>query len=344
MEAAPDLVAEFENWWQKADVLNVDYRSGKQGWLETWGYKDIADVDTIEYGTYCKVFIDYYQHNGEKCALKYVSGSTSQMIELYYEYKTHLALWNKYKENNETPRVIKPLWIKKICFNRGFHCPTLAIGLERFDKTMFDYISQHKGDTDDSRRWKCEIIAELKKAHVEWDFSHRDCHIQNIAILNDDWRLYDLGMSKIVGYEPYHPRGGRAFYDYNEFTSAEHDERILRFSWNAYGDHDDWVAEQHKKLAASSPTKWKKNCPVVVKGHPLADKGSFLFVSEDGNVVVDLEVPETTKIKTITSKIRPPTEYKEVVPGYKISCPFRRDNVLPDVMAEHYYYYFPGLK
>mgnify|MGYP001046691852 CR=1 FL=1 len=342
--AAPDRVNEFDNWWQNEDIMNIDYRSGRKGWLEKWNFKGIADRDTTHEGTYCKVFKDYYQNNGELCAIKYLCGTKEQMIELYFEYKTHEALWNLYKSNDMKPRVIKPLWIKKICFNRGFHCPTLAIGLERFDKTMWEYLRENMGDTDDSRRWRGEIIQELKRAHKDWDFSHRDCHLQNIAVVGNDWRLYDLGMSKVCGYEPYTPKCGAAFYEYNEFTSAEHDERILRFSWNAFGDKDEWVEQQRKKLARSPPTKWKTNCPVVVKGHPLAENGSFLFISEDDNIVVDLDVPETIKIKEIKSKIRPPTKYEEVVPGYKLSCHFKRENVLPDIMAEHSHYYFPGLK
>jgi hypothetical protein len=340
--AAPDLVEEFENWWQNEETLNIDYR--KKSFLKQWNYKDIADRDTLQHGTYCKVFQDYYQHDGEKCAIKYLTGTKTQMIELYFEYKTHLALWNLYTENNMTPRVIKPLWIKKVCFNRGFHCPIVAIGLERFENTMYEYLKHNNGDTNDSRRWKKEMITELKRAHKDWEFSHRDCHLMNIAIVNNDWRLFDLGMSKVSGYEPYKPKGGSAFYEYNEFTSAEHDERILRFSWNAYGDSDEWVQQQQQKMARSSPSLWKKNCPVVVKGHPLADNGSFIFVSEDGNVVVDLDVPETTKIKEITSKLRPPTKYEEVVPGYTLSCHFKKENVLPDILAEHIHYYFPGLK
>ena len=72
--------------------------------------------------------------------------------------------------------------------------------------------------------------------------------------------------------------------------------------------------------------------------------GTFCFISEEGNVVVDLDVPETTKIKKITSKLRPSTKYEEVVPGYKLTCHFKKKDVLPDVLAEHAHYFFPGLK
>ena len=210
--AAPDLVKEFENWWQNEEILNIDFRSGSRGggtFFKQWNYKGIADKDTICKGTYCNVFKDYYQQDGKKCAVKYTNGNREEMLELYFEYKTHLALWNLYKNNNMVPRVIEPLWIKKICLNRGFHCPPVAIGFERFDQTMWEYLMEHKGDTDDSRRWKKEMITELKRAHKVWEFSHRDCHLMNIAVVNNDWRLFDLGMSKVSGYEPY--QGASAF-------------------------------------------------------------------------------------------------------------------------------------
>ena len=126
----------------------------------------------------------------------------------------------------------------------------------------------------------------------------------------EEWKLYDLGMSILKGYEPYKPENGKAFYEYKEYTTAGHDERILRFSWDAFGDDDEWVELEKKKIVRSEAKFWKKNCPIVVKGHPLAENGTFLFVSNEGNVVVDLDVPETTKIKTITSKLRPPTTDK----------------------------------
>ena len=47
--------------------------------------------------------------------------------------------------------------------------------------------------------------------------------------------------------------------------------------------------------------------------------------------------------KTITSKLRPPTKYEEMVPGYRLTCHFKKKDVLPDVFAEHSQYYFPSL-
>ena len=76
--AAPDRVNEFDNWWQNEDIMNIDYRSGRKGWLEKWNFKGIADRDTTHEGTYCKVFKDYYQNNGELCAIKYLCGTRNK--------------------------------------------------------------------------------------------------------------------------------------------------------------------------------------------------------------------------------------------------------------------------
>ena len=342
MEESPDLLKEFNDWYEDAEMFDITYRKG-EAWLKKWNYKNIANSETMVRGTYCKVFKDYYDENGNLISVKYTTGSKETMIELYFEYKCHLALWNMYQQNNIKPKVIKPLWFKKITLNRGGHCPTVAMGLERFDCTLWEYLKCNEGDTDVSRAWRKEIIDELKRTYNEWGFSHRDCHIQNIGIVNNEWKLYDLGMSILKGYEPYKPENGKAFYEYKEYTTAGHDERILRFSWDAFGDDDEWVELEKKKIVRSEAKFWKKNCPIVVKGHPLAENGTFLFVSNEGNVVVDLDVPETTKIKTITSKLRPPTKYEEMVPGYRLTCHFKKKDVLPDVFAEHSQYYFPSL-
>ena len=59
MEESPDLLKEFNDWYESAEMFDITYRKG-EAWLKKWKYKNIANSETLVRGTYCKVFKDYY--------------------------------------------------------------------------------------------------------------------------------------------------------------------------------------------------------------------------------------------------------------------------------------------
>ena len=62
MEESPDLLKEFNDWYENAEMFDITYRKG-EAWLKKWKYKNIANSETLVRGTYCKVFKDYYDEN-----------------------------------------------------------------------------------------------------------------------------------------------------------------------------------------------------------------------------------------------------------------------------------------
>lgn len=334
---------EFEDWWNDEKILSITLRRTRH--LKSFNYKNIIDLSSSISGTYCDIYQDYYQEDGIPIAIKYVYyHKPEKLIALWQEYKIHKQIYDSYIEEGLEPKVIKPLWIKKIAFNNGLHCPVLAIGLERLDETIYEYLKKVKGDNAQSRKWKQEIIQELKRLREKYNFCHRDCHISNVGIVKNNWKMFDFGMSIFNGQTPYLTDCDNVnFYYTNSLPSETFDERILRFSWNEHGDNDEWVTYELKKIANSPLKYWSEGMNVVVHGHPLTKKGTYSFSTEKGNVVVSLDIPEKKEKRKINLKYMPTTEYESSVPRHTLNCEFKRKDVLPDITNNFIHYFLPLL-
>lgn len=334
---------EFENWWNDEKILSVTLRRSKH--LKSFDYKNIIDLSSSVKGTYCNVYQDYYQEDSIPVAIKYVYyNKPEKLIALWQEYKIHKQIYDSYIEEGLEPKVIKPLWIKKIAFNHGLHCPVLAIGLERIDETIYEYLKKVKGDNTQSRKWKQEIIQELQRLREKYNFYHRDCHICNVGLVKNNWKMFDFGMSIFNGQTPYLTDCVNVnFYYNNSLPSKIFDERILRFSWNEYGDNDEWVVYELKKIAKSPLKYWSEGMSVVVNNHPLAKGGTYSFVTKKGNIVVSLDISEKKEKRKINFKTMPSTEYENSVSGYTFDCEFKRKDVLPDITNRFIHYFLPLL-
>lgn len=333
---------EFGNWWNDLKIESVTMRLPHH--LKSFDYKNIIDSSSLVKGTYCNVFKRYYQEDHTVIAIKYTSfHNKEKLIALWQEYKIHKKIYDSYIEENLEPKVIQPLWIKKIALNNGLHSPFLAIGLERIEETVYDYLLKNKGDNSQSRKWKEDIIQELKRLREKYKFYHRDCHINNVGIVQNTWKIFDFGMAIFKDVMPYIGNGSNVnFYWNNSLPSNIFDERILRFSWNEYGDNDDWVTYELKKIAKSSPKYWTEGMFVVVKNHPLTKNGKFSFITEKGNIVILLEIPGK-KEKTLNLKTAPSAEYESTLTGYTLECEFKKEDVLPDITQTFIHYYLPLL-
>jgi len=343
-EFTKDIQEQYYKWWQETETISVPCRPSNH--VKDWINNDtgVINASTHTTGTYSHVWTDYHQPDGTVCAIKAPMGSSPEVcMQLFQEYKIHCAVYDKYIEEGLTPRVIKPLWLKAIAFNNGVACPTMCMGLERIDCTIYEkLVDQGRKDNDTTRRWKKEIVNELARVGKEWDFFHRDCHLMNMAVVNNDWKFFDLGMSIAFDMEPF--PGGNPFYNWGLKPQLTHDKRLLLFSWNAFGDDNPWVEEEKKRLENCPKRYWKKDMQVIVKGHPQATTGTFEYIDTRGGVVVELWVPTSTKTITIKSKLRPPSTYETTEGGHSLCCVFKPTHVKPDVSAEHIHYYFPTYK
>jgi|SaaInlV_130m_DNA_2_1039683.scaffolds.fasta_scaffold00950_5 hypothetical protein len=340
-EITTRIQEEFKAWWQKEKIVSIPLRvdTHVKDWLDN--STGVINASTHTKGTYSHCWTDYHQPDGTIVAIKSPLGSTlDKRCQLYQEYKIHCAVYNRYIEEGIEPRVIKPLWIKKIAFNNGVASPSFCIGFERIDCTIYEKLVEQKGDNDTTRRWKKEIVDELSRVGKEWGFFHRDCHLMNMAVVNNDWKFFDLGMSIAFGMDQY--QNANPFYDWGLVPVKTHDQRILLFSWDGFGDKDNWVTQERKRLEKVPKRFWKRDMPVVVSGHPTATTGVFEYIdTATGGIVVEIWVPTSTKIITIKSKIRPPSTYETTEGGHSLTCIFRAEDVRPDTSAEHNHYYFP---
>ncbi len=340
-EFTKEIHDEYYDWYKNAKSISVPLRPSNhvKSWLNN--PTGIINASTHTTGTYSHVWTDYHQPDGTICAIKSPMGDAPEkQMQLYAEYKLHCKVYEKYIEEGLTPKVIKPLWLKLIAFNNGVACPTMCMGMERIDCTIYEkLIEQGRQDTDMTRRWKKEIVEELARVGKEWEFFHRDCHLMNMAVVNNEWKFFDLGMSIAFDMEPF--PGGNPFYKWGLKPKLTHDKRLLLFSWDAFGDDDDWVEKEKLRLENAPKRFWKTDMPVIVKGHPQANGGTFEYVDTRGGVVVEIWVPTSTKTITINSKIRPPSTYETTEGGHSLSCIFKAKDVKPDVGAEHIHYYFP---
>ena len=339
-----NLHREFTDWWQNEKCEDYLARIDRQ--LHAWDYKSIVNYSKRETGSHARVFPDCYDENGKMFAMKLpLHRDMHGKFELYVEYKIHKRIYELCGTENN--RFIKPLWIKKVTFNRGFHTPDMAIGFERIDSTFYEHIMSQKSRGSEQQRdeifkWKDEIISTLKKLHTEYGFFHRDCHLSNIAIVDNDWKFFDLGMSRVDDCEPVN--GG--FYRKGCVPSLVHDERIFRSSFSSVLklEKDEWEKAEDYIIVKSDAISWESNMPVVVFGHPQSENGTFQFITESGAIVVDLDVHENTKVVEVKSKINPTTKYVKQSENKCLTCHFKKKNVLPDVLNHYVYYYIPTLK
>ena len=334
---------EFMEWWN--DEKLEDYLARTSSHLKKWEYKHIINYSKQEKGSNAKVFTDCYDENKSRFAMKIPTHNDDMgRLAIYVEYKIHKKIYDLCGDENN--RFIKPLWLKKVTFNRGFHAPTIAIGMERFDNTLYEYVCHQKEKEkygDELFKWKEEIIVELKRLHSEYSFFHRDCHASNIAIIGNDWKFFDLGMARIDDWEPI----STGFYRQGIIPALAHDERIFRSSFSSIlrVEKDEWEKAEDYKIVKSDPKYWEYNMPVVVNGHPQSENGTFDFVNDSGSIVVELEVEENTKVVNIRcGKLMPGTKYVKAPVKKTLVCHFKRENVLPDVLNPHVYYYMPTLK
>lgn len=336
-----ELKQEFIQWWQDEKIVSVPVRTKEH--LKAWKFKNVIDSSSKTHGTYCDVYQTYYQEDGSIVAIKHTNYSDyDKMTALWQEYKIHKAVYDLYIKEGKEPKVIKPLWIKKIAFNNGVHCPSLCMGLEKIDETMYDYLRRNKTDTVDSVRWKHEIITELKRLNLQYKFSHRDCHINNIALCNNNWKLFDFGMAILGDLFPFFcPDYSTSFYgNEKNLPTNIFDERILRFSWSGHGLKDQWVNYELKKIAASPSQFWTPSMPVVLKNYKAAQNGKYSFTDENGNIGVEIELVE--KQQCIKLKTTPKSNYKNST-TVKKTIIFKKTAVLPDITHIFIHYYVPLL-
>ena len=200
--------------------------------------------DHVTTGTYCKIYKKCYgEEHSPPFVLKTIKSKNAKYdVDLYVEYCIHVELYNTYK--GQKARCPKPLWLKYVQFNGKE--TKLAFAMEPFDTTLYNYIKRNKGETTKTRQWKDEIIQELNRLRTKHQFYHRDLHLNNIGVLNDDWLIFDFGMSMIHSLQPYYGNNQVVSYEKDETPSDEHDERQLRWSWACYGDRDSEYIKQLK--------------------------------------------------------------------------------------------------
>jgi hypothetical protein len=317
----------YTQWKKKAVTIPMLMRNVRD--VDKKEELTVAIVDNMQSGSYCKVFPECYDNSSDRFAIK-ISKRSRKLddIQLFSEYMIHQKLYSAYVSSGEAPKIVKPLWLRMVRFNGG--PPVLGFAMECFDETLFQYLERHRGDTENSRRWKQEILAELRKTHKAWGFYHRDLHTANVGVVNDNWVLFDFGMSLIGEYQP-HNGNSVGFYDNGEVPSARHDERVLRFSWSQTGDKDsEYVAEEKKKIATSDVSTWKKNMPVVIANHPRAKSGMYLWEEANNTLLVEMYIKNLKRKRHSNHST--------------LCCSFTKKDIQPDLSHEHICYFVPTLK
>lgn len=104
--------------------------------------------------------------------------------------------------------------------------------------------------------------------------------------------------------------------------------------------NETYMKEQYTKIGKSDPSIWEQHIPVVLKNHPYAKNGYFLYVEEDGKLLIEMKV----KVNTIKRRKIGLTDIKTGrIEDTTIHCSFKREDVLPDVLYEFIHYYVPKL-
>lgn len=298
---------EFDEWFQDAPITDIKFRPVEH--LVGWNHTNIVNTRESEDGSYSTVYTEYWE-TPEKCyALKMADFYDKQALTcLYREYKIHKKMYDLYPEH-----VIKPIWMKKCTMNNGQASHMLFLCMERFDETLYKYLEREK-ETETSRKWKQEILETIRDMESKHGFQHRDLHINNIGLLNGKWKLFDFGMSYCNGIVDDFYSG---FWSRGSVISSTFTERTLRFSWICWGDPDNWVDYEMKKMGQCSDEYWTQDMPVVIKNSDIHTRGKIIF--------------KTTHKTWLVS-----TESKKEVE-------FVREDLLPDLTYKFIHYFLPGL-
>ena len=324
---------EFDTFYRDAKTYRWLLRKENDGREE----KNLILYHDRKKGSYSNVYPTTFDENGNKVAMK-VLRKTDRIsdLTLFYEFKLHKALYDKYIECKMEPKCVKPLWLRWIRFN-GAH-RVLCMGMEPFDATFFEHLLKHGKHS--LKKFKSEILNELIRLNTTWNFFHRDLHISNVGMKNDKWLLFDFGMSIYNEYEPYQTND-LAFYPKHSIPSLSHDKRLFLFSWHTNIEKDDdYYNGEIKKIASSDVDEWSHNMPVLLKNHPLTENGIFLYEEEDGKLLIELNVSMNTikKRRIGNTCIKTGGMEKKI-----IHCSFNKEDVLPNITYEYIHYYVPTL-
>ena len=260
-----DWVSKFFSWKTKNedDIKYMFLRNSIDSSM--FKIEHVAMSDHVTTGSYCKIYKKCY---GKESTPPFVlktnkSNNAKYDIDLYAEYCIHVELYNTYKD--QKARCPKPLWLKYVSFNGKQK--KLAFAMEPFDTTLYNHMKYNGGETDKTRQWKDEIIQELNILRTKYQFYHRDLHLNNIGVHNNDWLIFDFGMSMIHSLQPYYENNQIVSYEKDEIPSDEHDERLLRWSWACYGDRDrEYIKQLKNQIKTCEVSKWKANMPVIIQG------------------------------------------------------------------------------
>ena len=322
---------EFDEWWQNEECFDIRFRPLHQ--CHEWNYTNVCNHEAKCNGSYSTVYTQYWQDPNTRLALKTAQFHDKEGLTcLYREYKIHKMMYDLYPQY-----VVKPVWFKKITVNNGVVSPMAVMALEYFEGTLYDYLAANKGDTDVSREWKKEIISVIKEMYDKHGFAHRDTHINNIAIFNNtSWKFFDFGLAYSDNMVDSFYSG---FFKAGMKPSATFTERTLRFSWCTHGDDDEWVPYELKKIGKCDSKYWGEGMDVVIKNHPLADRGDLLYKTSNGTWLVRAHVPSSQRtLKHITM---PPTTIKRS--ARFVECEFMEGELLPDVTSNFIHYYLSSL-
>ena len=129
---------EFMEWWN--DIDSEDYLARTSSHLKKWDYKHIINYSEQEKGSNAKVFTDCYDEDKNRFAMKIPTHNDDMgRLQIYVEYKIHKKIYDLCGDKNN--RFIKPLWIKKVTFNRFKNKKTLKRNLQKISNEKTHHIN-----------------------------------------------------------------------------------------------------------------------------------------------------------------------------------------------------------
>ncbi len=328
-----DWESQYAPFYREAETYSWLLRKVNDGREE----KNLILYHDRKTGSYSRVYPTTFDENGNKIAMKVLKRSDRiDQISLFAEYTIHKALYDKYIECGMQPRCVKPLWLRFIKFNGGHR--VLCFGMEIFDETLYEHLVDYGKEKIMS--FKDEIVNELKRLNVDWNFFHRDLHMSNVGMKDGKWLFFDFGMSIFNTFVPYN-KDNSAFYLNNKIPSISHDERLFLFSWYKHVEsNESYLKSNYIKIAKSNVSFWETKMPVVFRNHPCTENGYFLYEEEDGKLLIEMKVKTNTIKKRKISSTRVSTGRIEET---TIHCSFKKEDVLPDLLYEFIHYYVPTL-